>query len=132
MTLYSIRLELARETAFPEGSSERGYNFIAPLDENGHLDAAAWRIEGKHCLLHRFWHGESDQFGRLIHTRGGHWAFSYDPSTDEDDEAIFRLDRHILRKGEYITVSEHGGIPHTFRIVSIQTLSRTAKKEMTP
>jgi hypothetical protein len=31
MTLRSIRLELARTAEFPEGSAERGYEFVAPL-----------------------------------------------------------------------------------------------------
>ena len=36
--LRRVRLELARDHEFPDGSRERGYDFIAPLDANGHID----------------------------------------------------------------------------------------------
>ena len=34
--LRRVRLELARDPEFPYGSSELGYDFIAPLDRKGH------------------------------------------------------------------------------------------------
>jgi len=33
--LRRVRLELARDHEFPNGSRERGYDFIAPLDGPG-------------------------------------------------------------------------------------------------
>ena len=45
MPLKRVRLELARSHEHPNGSSEHGYDFIAPLDNEGHLDAAEWRKE---------------------------------------------------------------------------------------
>ena len=39
MTMKRIRLELARDHEFPNGSKDRGYEFAAPLDESGHLVA---------------------------------------------------------------------------------------------
>ena len=38
MSLFKIRLELARDHDFPEGSGARGYEFTAPLDRDGHID----------------------------------------------------------------------------------------------
>lgn len=119
MTLYHIRLELAREKDHPTGSEQHGYEFTAPLDEQGHLDSAEWRQARRQCQMRRFWPGEADRQGELIHTRGGRWAFSYDPDTDADDEAIFRLDRHVIRSGEYLTISEPEGGQHTFRVARI-------------
>ncbi len=119
MTLYHVRLELAREKDHPTGSERHGYEFTAPLDELGHLDAARWRQARRQCLMRRFWVGEDDRQGELIHTKGGRWAFSYDPSTDTDDEAIFRLDRHTIRAGEYLSITEPEGEQHTFRVVRV-------------
>ncbi len=43
MTLTIVRLELARDPAHPEGSSSHGYEFVAPLNDDGRIDAEAWR-----------------------------------------------------------------------------------------
>lgn len=118
MTWKTIRLELARNAEFPEGSSEYGYELRAPLNADGHLDAETWKSERKGCMVRRFWRGEDDRTGELLHTRHG-WAFSYEPG-EEDDEALFKLDRHLFKQGEYITVSEPGGKAHTFKVVSIR------------
>lgn len=122
MTLHLIRLELAREKSHPAGSSLHGYEFVAPLDDEGHLDRQGWIDQRKNCTTRRFWQGEQDQTGELVHTRGGSWAFSYDPSTTDDDEAIFRLDRHVLRPGEYVSVIEPNREQHTFRVASVSRL----------
>jgi hypothetical protein len=119
MTLFRIRLELAREKDHPEGSTRHGYEIVAPLKPDGHLDAAEWKSKRASCTVHRFWQGEDDQRGELIHTRSGRWALSYDPSTDEDDESLFRMDTHLLRKGEYISLSGPDGQRHTFRITAL-------------
>ena len=39
--LKRIRLNLARSKEFPTGSAQHGYEFVAPLDQNGHIDAEA-------------------------------------------------------------------------------------------
>lgn len=119
MSLFSVRLELAREKDHPEGSTQHGYEIVAPLKPDGHLDAAEWKSRRDSCKAHRFWSGEADQHGELIHTRGGQWALSYDRSTEEDDESLFRMDTHLIRKGEYISLSGPGGQRHTFRIAAV-------------
>lgn len=118
MTWKTIRLELARNREFPEGSASYGYELKAPLNPEGHLDIQAWRSNRAACKVRRFWHGEDDQEGELIHTRNG-WAFSYEPGED-DDEALFKLDRHVFRQGEYVTVKEPGGEDHTFKVAEIR------------
>jgi len=119
MALKTILLELARNPDWPEGSSQHGYELRAPLREDGGLDAEAWRSLKKTAdiRVRRFWPGEPDRYGELIHTQRG-WAFSYEPG-DADDEALFRLDRHLFRPGEYVTVTEPSGVAHTFRVASV-------------
>jgi hypothetical protein len=120
MKLKRIRLEMARNPGFPQGSALHGYEFTAPLTEDGRIDAEAWRSAGVRpkCRVRRFWTGEPEQEGELIHTRRREWAFSYAPGED-DDEAFAKLDRHELKIGEYLTIREPDGRSFTFRIVEI-------------
>lgn len=119
MPLKTIRLELARTTAHPQGSSEYGYEFRAPLTADGHLDADAFHAEKSKCRVHRFWKGEPDRIGELHHTRHRTWAFSYVPG-EEDDETFFKLDAHVFKPGEYVTITEPDGEAVTFKVVSIR------------
>lgn len=118
MTLKLIRLELARNEEFPNGSAAHGYEFTAPLDENGQLDMAEWKTYHLACTVWRFWGDEPEEHGELIHDRHG-WAFSYERG-DADDEPIFKFDRHVLREGEYISITEHDGVTRTFRVAWIR------------
>jgi hypothetical protein len=122
MPLRKVRLELARTPDFPEGSARHGYELVAPLDDHGHLDPETWRKERGACRVHRFWAGEDDLHGRLIH-RGNRWAFHYEDSEDPDDEEpIYKLDRHVLTEGEYLSITEHDGLQRTFLIISVAPL----------
>jgi hypothetical protein len=118
MTLRTIRLELARSADFPEGSAEHGYQFVAPLTDEGHLDARDWPAQRDACTVHRFWAGEDAAYGRLVHHRGHDWAFHYVGTSDEE-EPIFRLDRHRFVVGEYVSITEHDGVQRTFRVVEV-------------
>lgn len=126
MALKRIRLELARDHEFPNGSRERGYDFIAPLDDSGHLSIAEFRGNRDRCRVRRFWAGKPDEIGRLTHKRGGDhggtWAFDYDPTSDKDDEPGFKLDQHRLVPGEYISITEHDGVQRTFFIKAVVEL----------
>lgn len=114
--LYKIRLELARNKEFPNGSPAHGYELIAPLTGDGHLDEAAWRAHKQACKVRRFWPGQGDEHGR-IERKGDRWLFSYAPGTD-DDEPIFRLGLHVFKPGEYISITEHDGVLRTFTVAS--------------
>ncbi|WP_245578882.1 hypothetical protein [Inquilinus limosus] len=118
-SLARIRMELARTPDAPEGARDCGYELIAPLDPDGHLDADAWRERRAECTVRRFWSGTDDEHGRLIHTRDRRWAFSYAPGED-DDEPIWRLDTHRFVEGEYVSVTEHDGVTRPFRIVRVR------------
>ena len=122
MSLNKIHLELARTKEEPEGNPNCGYEFIAPLDDAGHFDAESWLKHRKDCTVRRFWQNADDEHGMLIHTRGHKWVFSYAPGED-DDEPLFKFDRHIFKAGEYVTVTEHDGVARPFRIAAVTPLS---------
>jgi hypothetical protein len=119
MTLMRIRLELARDHEFPNGSRDRGYDFVAPLTEDGHLDAERWRKVREQCRVRRFWTGTATENGHLVHRRGGSWAFDYNPGSSADDEAGFKFSTHRFVPGEYVSITEHDGQQRTFRIASV-------------
>lgn len=119
--LSRVRLELARTREFPEGNANCGYEFVAPLDAEGHFDVEGWHKEKARCTVRRFWIGADDENGMLVHTKGRRWAFSYAPGED-DDEPIFKFDRHIVKTGEYISITEHDGVTRPFRIAAVTAL----------
>ena len=55
MSFNKIRLELARDHDFPDGSRERGYEFTAPLADNGHISENDWKANRGRCRVRRFW-----------------------------------------------------------------------------
>jgi len=120
MKLWKIRLELARSKENPEGDSSCGYEFIAPLDGDGKFDRNTWRGQHRNaCTVRRYWSNSDDEHGLLVHTKSGKWVFSYAPG-EEDDEPLFKFDRHVFKTNEYVSVTEHDGVTRTFRIVSVK------------
>ena len=125
MQLKRIRLELARTPEFPEGNPKFGYEFIAPLTQDNHIDADAWKNVKDHCGVLRFWGADKQERGVLRHVGNG-WRFDYDPRDDTDDEPFFKLDRHSLAPGDYVSVTEHDGVRRPFRVVSVTPVVRSA------
>jgi hypothetical protein len=115
MTLKRIRLELARDRDYPEGSRDRGYDF----DDDGRLSAPEWKINRGKCRVRRFWRGQTTELGYLVHKRGGTWAFDYDPTSDNDDEPGFKLSAHRFIPNEYVSFKEHDGTMRTFRVAAV-------------
>jgi hypothetical protein len=120
--LKSIRLNLARTKEFPQGSDRHGYRLTAPLDADGHLDPEAWRKHRQHCRVVRFWAGEEDDIGHLIHRPGGSWGFTYDIDGDEGDESGFKLSSHRFLPGEYVSIRDDDGELHTFVVVTVDNV----------
>lgn len=116
--LWTVRLLLARNPGFPEGSAEHGYELKVPLTPDGHIDLQGFHERRADCKVVRFWGDEGERHGEVIHSRHG-WALSYEPG-DADDEPVWRLDAHVLRPGEYVTIREADGEAMTFRIVSVR------------
>jgi hypothetical protein len=123
MGLARIRLELARTPEFPEGSTRHGYEFIAPLNGDAHIDPKAWKELKDRCKVSRFWGDEEPEQGTLRHVGKG-WRFDYDPSDNDDDEPFFRLDRHALTPGAYVSITEHDGVQRPFKVVSVTPIRR--------
>jgi len=116
--MKQIRLELARSREFPGGDPRHGYVFRAPLGADGHLSEREFKSAAQLCTVHRFAPDAEDETGQLVHTAQG-WAFSYAPGED-DDEAIYRLGGHVFKLGEYVTITEHDGKEHTFRVAAVE------------
>ena len=122
--LKHITMTLARSSSFPDGSNAHGYEIVAPLREDGHLDHEAWRSDQALCTVRRFRPGEDDRHGRLAHrpggAGGGHWVLDYDPLSDSDDESAHRLDAKMVRMGEYITLTDEKGTELTYRVDEVR------------
>ena len=121
--LRHVRMELARDHDFPNGSSAHGYELVAPLDDNGHIVAEAWRLTRERCRVKRFWGRETSDVGHIVHKPGGAWAFHYDIHGDpEHDETGFKLERHTFAPGEYVSIKEQDGVLRTFRVIRVGEL----------
>jgi hypothetical protein len=118
MNLNFIRLELARTPEFPQGSPDHRYEFVAPLTKDAHIDATAWKEVKDRCEVTRVWGAEEPQIGLLRHVGKG-WRFDYDKTNDTDDEPFFKLDRHALTLGTYVSITEHDGVQRPFKVVSV-------------
>jgi len=123
-TLRKVTLHAARSKEFPEGSIRHGYDFIAPLTEDGHIDLDAWKAHRGECFAHRFWAGEPAMQGLLVHRAGGlggsTWAFEWkSPRSGEEEEEGFRFGDHTFKAGEYVSVREAQGELLTFRVVNV-------------
>lgn len=94
MSLRLVRLKLARTQEHPEGSPKHGYEFIAPLADDWHIDMALWKEYGQARTMLRFW-GE------------------------EDDEPIYHFASHAFVAGEYVTITEHDGTDQPFMVIWI-------------
>jgi len=119
-----IRLNLARSKEFPEGSSRHGYEFVAPLTADSHIDVEQWKKDHAHCRVRRFWQGRDDEVGVLVHKPGGpehaRWMFDYNPKRADDDESGYRFGTHAFRPGEYVSIRNVDGEVHTYRVVSVE------------
>jgi hypothetical protein len=119
MTLKTIRLELARTKDHPEGDPGHGYEFRAPLDDAGRMNASEWHGNKDFCTVRRFENNVEQERGLLLRTKGGNWVFSYAPGED-DDEPIFKFSTHAFKPGEYVSITEHDGEQRAFRVVTVK------------
>lgn len=117
-----IRLELAREPGQPGGDAGHGYDILAPLTGDGHIDDDLARAHKARCRVRRFRPGEEDAIGILAHGPGGRWFIDYDSDSNNDDEAGFRFEEEHFVLGEYVSIREDDGEMHTFRVVQVETL----------
>ncbi len=122
-TLRKVTLEAARSREFPEGSIRHGYDFVAPLTEDGRIDLEAWKQHRGECFAHRFWAGEPSMRGLIVHRAGGRggstWAFEWNSGAGEVEEAGYRFGDHVFKVGEYVSVGEADGQLLTFRVARV-------------
>ncbi|MEJ0023853.1 MAG: hypothetical protein WDN76_10810 [Alphaproteobacteria bacterium] len=116
----TILLTLAREPGHPIGDRGIGYEIVAPLRPDGHIDAEQWRVHRALCRVVRFRRDEAPDIGHLVRRPGGSWAFHYDVLGDESDEPGFHFDDRVFAPGEYVTVTEDGA-PHTYEVTSVKS-----------
>ena len=100
---------------------QRPISFLAALDNHhGFL----WPVcDLSLCRVRRFWAGEDDEVGRLMHKPGGaehaRWVFEYDPGRDDDDEVGYKLGEHAFLPGDCVSISGKDGKLQTFRVISV-------------
>ena len=121
MSLMTVRMELGRTADAPAGDSRHGYEFVAPLNREGHLDIAEWSTQKGRCGVRAFRPGQTERRGLLRHVGRG-WRFDYIPGRTDDDEPFFKLDRHVIAPGFYVTITEEDGIARPFRIIAVEPL----------
>jgi len=124
--LRKIRLELARSKGHAEGSPGDGYEFVAPLGADNHIDVEAWKRERRLCFVHRIEKGVTTERGLLVHRAGGAggatWAFEYEPGGPADEDAGYRFAAHAFAPGEYVSVRDEDGDLRTYRVASIKPI----------
>ncbi len=122
-----IALTLARSKDFPNGSSQIGYDLVAPLDSNGHIDLAAWKTHCAACSVRHFSPSEGDKTGLLVHKAGGaehaRWVIDYKVARDDDDEAGFMFGHDAFLPREYVTISDANDTMHTFVVKSVTSVN---------
>ena len=117
--MKKVRLNLARTPEYPMGSAQHGYEFVAPLNDDGHINPGVWKQRRHECRVRRFWQGEGDEHGHLLRRRGGSWAFTYDIDGEDDDEAGYRFGEHPFKPGEYVSIKDEDGELYTFQVVTV-------------
>lgn len=126
-TLKRIRLTLARSKNVPEGSTRYGYELIAPLDHDSHLDVEAWKRQRADCTVRHFAEGKDDVFGMLVHKAGGaehgRWVLDYDTARTSDDEAGYLFGSHVFAPGEYVSIRNADDQVQTFKIASVEEMA---------
>ncbi len=121
--LRHVHLELARDPDHPAGSARHRYEFIAPLDAEGHIVAEAWRLTRDRCRVKRVWGDEPSEIGHLVHKPGGAWAFHYDIQGDPThDETGYKFASHTFLPGEYVSLTEQDGVLRTFLVKAVVDL----------
>lgn len=117
---FKIRLELAREAGHPGGDSDTGYEFVAPLDPDGHIRSDLWANHVTDCVVRAFSHGQPDRKGVLARNEEGAWYFDYDAAQANDDEYGYRFGEERFISGEYVSIADDGGKMHTFRVTQVE------------
>lgn len=115
---HHIRLELAREPGHPAGAPDEGYDIVAPLDDEGRLDAAALRAAPERNHVRRFSHDETVAAGKLTHGPGGRWILDVEPDA-ANDVVGFHFEDERFVTGEYVSLTLPSGGQHTYVVARV-------------
>ena len=115
-TMKRIALTLARSKDFPNGSSQIGYDFIAPLDSNGHIDLPAWKKHRRRIQRPAFFCWCTR---RAAPSMGGGCLTTMSRVTTTTRLA-FCSD---TMPGEYVSIRDAKGTMHTFMVKSVISVS---------
>ena len=78
--------------------------------------------------MRRFWEGDDDIVGHLIHKPGGaehaRWTFEYGRGAATDDEAGYRFGLHKFQPGEYVSIRDEDGELHTFVVKVVEPVEK--------
>jgi hypothetical protein len=98
------------------------------LTPKAHRCGPFWRKYRDYCRARRFWQGEEDEVGRLVHTPGGieraRWVFDYNADEDDDEAGIGSAAYRFL-PGEYVSISRQDRKLHAFRVVAVDPVVRS-------
>lgn len=95
---------------------------VSPLDSHGRIDQIARRAAPRLATVRRFWDGERDATGHMVHGGLRQWGFSYGVGR-EDDELVPHLSEHVFRAGEYLAVREATSTLRVMQVVSVIPVS---------
>ena len=123
-SLRRVRLEMARSKEHVEGAEGYGYDFVAPLDGQGHLSVDGWHVDRGRGFVHRLEKGIVTERGLLVHKAGGEgggtWAFDYpDVQGVDDEDRGYHFASRSFVPGEYVSFKEHDGVTRTYRIKAV-------------
>jgi hypothetical protein len=116
-----IRLELVLDTCSTDRSRAIGYLLVAPLTQDGRIDALLWREYREFCgVICIYAEGPSD-VGHLLRTARGTWAFRYDVTRKPAKVPTFHLgsDRFVI--GDYASIRDDCG-QSLFRVAAIEPM----------
>ena len=119
--LSKIGLESA--PAPKEAATKAHYEFVAPLDAQGHIDLNAWKSARALCFVHRKDADGAVQHGLLVHRPGGTggstWMFDYELGQG-DEESGFRFESHAFVVGAFVAIRDADGHSQTYRVAQVK------------
>ncbi|MEN9709154.1 MAG: hypothetical protein RIQ68_1562 [Pseudomonadota bacterium] len=117
------KISLEPAPAPKEAATASRYDFVAPLDTQGHIDVGAWKLSRALCFVHRKDKDGTVQHGLLVHRSGGAggstWVFDYELGQG-DEESGFRFESHAFVAGEYVAIHDADGHSHTYRVAQVK------------
>lgn len=124
---YNPLVHIRLEPAFPDkpaaAMAADSYELIAPLDPDGHLDAASWFEHRTACRAGPCGPGNADEQGRLIYTCKRRWMLVTAP-----DGPVLYLASHRFIEGGTVVLAASDGTIRPFRVVHLRTLPDSASR----